>query len=340
MSCNPVAVGRRFALGRAKFRAVQLGDQEQRTLLRLQIDPADVFADHAENRELGGGRADDQQNQAGPARRYSRGYPRDQGIQTNDDEYDREQRAAIGRDSQRNNREADDPVEREAEQFSEGVLGLAAKPRLAVVKEGYLPEPEPRDHAANKAVPLRHVREDVRDTARHEAEVAGVERDVHIGGPGQQPVEQRRRSGLEGRVAAATAPLAVDDVGRRLLHQLVHRDDEFRGILKVVVDDEDEIAPDKGQTGRKGILVAVVARKLYADHVRILRSERLDALPRLIARAVVDQDDFILLGRERAAGLRSSAVKLAQSVFLIVTGNHHGQRDRARGLRQVAERRR
>src|SRR5689334_1039775 len=142
MSCNRIAIGRRFLGERGNLRAVQFGNQEQRTLLRLQIYPADVFADDAENRELGGGGSDDQQNQAGPARRYSRSQTADQRVRTDDDEDDREQRAQIGRNSQRDYRKAEDRIKSEAEQFPEGVLGLAGKPRMTIVKEGNLPEPE------------------------------------------------------------------------------------------------------------------------------------------------------------------------------------------------------
>src|SRR5438132_2250676 len=124
-----------------------------------------------------------------------------------------------------------------------------------------------------------------------------------------------------------------------MLHQLVHRDDEFRRILKVVVDDEDEDAPDKRETGRQSILVAVISRQPYADDMRVLIGERLDALPRLIAGAVIYQDDFIVLPRQRLARLRSPAVKLVEPVLLIVTRNDHRQRDRARGLQHVTERR-
>ena len=100
--------------------------------------------------------------------------------------------SAIGRNSQRNDRKAEDGIKGEAEQFPEGVLGLAGKPRMTIVKEGNLPEPEPRDHAANEAVPLRHMGDEVRDAPGHEAEVARIERNFNIGVPGQNPVEQRR----------------------------------------------------------------------------------------------------------------------------------------------------
>ena len=53
--------------------------------------------------------------------------------------------------------------------------------------------------------------------------------------------------------------VAVDDVGLLALHRCEHVVQQFRGVLKVGVDDQDDVAAAQIQSGGKRQLVAMIA---------------------------------------------------------------------------------
>ena len=65
--------------------------------------------------------------------------------------------------------------------LASGYLLSPADPRLAIVEQRHLPAADPRHHAADEAVALGHGEQQIEHAARHQAEVAGIGRDLDVG---------------------------------------------------------------------------------------------------------------------------------------------------------------
>src|SRR5438105_3220057 len=122
---------------------MKLCDQEQRSLLRLKVNSADIFSDDAEDEELNGRHPDDQKRQAGPSGHGAMNQPAEKSVGPDCTQYHCEQRAKVGRDPEGQHRKTDNRVYREIQQLAECVSGGTSKARLAVVEKGNLPEAKP-----------------------------------------------------------------------------------------------------------------------------------------------------------------------------------------------------
>ena len=79
----------------------------------------------------------------------------------------------------------------------------------------------------------------------HQPEIAGIERNIDLGGSGQQTVETMSGGALEGRLAAPAPAHSVDHVRQLARHRLKHRREQFGRVLKVGVDDQHLVAGAK-----------------------------------------------------------------------------------------------
>jgi hypothetical protein len=195
---------------------------------------------------------------------------------------------------------------------------------MAIVEQRHLLAADPRHHAADEAVALGHDQQQIQYAAGHEAEVAGVGRDGHVGQAADQLVEGGSRCALEQALAVALATLSVDHVGA-LVDQRHHVRQEFGRVLQIGVDDQDALTAAHREAGGERQLVAVVAHQLHRDDARVAGRRLGHDLPGAVARAVVDQDD--LAGAARAVQHGADAAQeLGQGFLLIVARGHHGQR--------------
>ncbi len=162
-------------------------------------------------------------------------------------------------------------VEGEAEHLAQRELRLAARPGRAHVGHADLPEPDPRRHPADEAVPLAQPAERGDGLRAHEPEVADVDRDVDVRPALQEPVEDVRRPELERALALALRALRVDDLVA-LVDPLQHLAEELGRILQVGVHDGDD-APARGVDARgERHLVAEVAREAQGADAAVARA--------------------------------------------------------------------
>ena len=195
-----------------------------------------------------------------------------------------------------------------------------------VIGDRHLPEADPGDHAANEARLLGKAQQRVERAPAHQAEIAGIERDLDLGQLRQQPVEDLGRAPLERGLAGARAPDRIDHVGLLPLHFLDHLRQQLRRVLKVGVDDQDPLARAQVEARGQSELVAVIARQVDGDQPRIGDGELAHDLPAAVARAVVDQDDLIIVPGDRRGGLGDAGVELGEAGLLIVAGDDDGKR--------------
>ena len=233
----------------------------------------------------------------------------------------------MARELQWRRRKTRQRVEREAHHLPQRILGLAGEPFLAVVRQRDLLEADPRHHPADEARLLRHCQQGVERPAAHQPEVAGVDRDFDFGRARQEAVESVRGGPLERGVAAPALAHAIDDIRLARAHHVEHRRQELGRILQVGVDDQHMIAAAQIESGGQRELVAVVARQVHGDDVRIFGGKLPHDRPAAVPRAVVDQHHFVITANRLVRGGGQASVQGLQARLFIEAGHD----DRKRG---------
>ena len=132
---------------------------------------------------------------------------------------------------------AHESINREREELPERVFWTAGAAFRPVVFQADLPKANERTQAAHEPHTLRQSLHGVDDATIHEAEIAGVERNVDVGNRTQQAIEDAIRDCLE-RVPCAAPAHREDDVAS-LAPQTDEIGDDLRWILQVAVHDDD-----------------------------------------------------------------------------------------------------
>ncbi len=320
--------------------AGDVGDEVERAAFRLDVEAAEILADEAEDEHLDRGQNDDDQHRRGPALHPLAAEIAPGDVEQKEQRAGREDDREVTRPAQRRGGETRDGVEREAHHLAERIVGLAGVPLGAVVGEGDLAEADPGDHAADEARLFGERQQRVERAPRHQAEVAGVERNRRVGDAVEEAVEDRRRRLLEQGLALALAAHGVDHVGLLARHQRAHLAEQFGRVLQVGVDDEDLLARAEVEPGGERELVPVVARQIDRDDVRVRCRQRLHRRPARVARAVVDEHDLVVLPHRRARRRRDAGVKQREGRFLVVARDDDGERGAVHDPRALTPRRR
>ena len=176
----------------------------------------------------------------------------------------------VRRESKRQDAEARDAVEREAEHLAERVLRLSGEAPRAIVEHLGLLEADPGHHPAHEPVGLAQLAQRDDDPAAHEPEVARVERDLDRDHRGEDPVEPPRGDELEPGLPFAPAPPAVDDV-EPLAPLRDHLEDDLGRVLEVGVHHDDGLAARVVDAGGDGRLVPEVSGEGQDPVARVLR---------------------------------------------------------------------
>ena len=101
------------------------------------------------------------------------------------------------------------------------------------------------------------------DAAVHQPEIAGIERNIHVGDAADQAVEERGRPELEPSFALALGAHGVGDVVA-LAPLLDHPQHHFGRVLQVGVHDDHRIAVGKVHAGGDRDLMAKIAAEVRA----------------------------------------------------------------------------
>ena len=219
-------------------------DDHPRPLLDLVVDAAHVLAHDAEREQLDAAEQRDEDDDRRVAcREVLRARElEDQVDQCEQERGEREQDAGHRDEVQRPAREPDHAVHADEDRAEERVvLRLAGLAGVAVVEHRCLAEADEADESAQEAMGLVE-RDDVVDhAAGHQAEVAGVRRDVDLGDAVDDLVAQRGDNPLGQRLALARAALGVDHV-EALAPEPHHVGDQLRRVLQVTVDHDRGLA--------------------------------------------------------------------------------------------------
>ena len=173
---------------------------------------------------------------------------------------------------------------------------------------------------------LRHLDDLIRNAPAHQPEIAGVHRDIDAGDVGEQTIKGLGRSSFESAFAGPAAAHSVDHVGFLAHHEIVHRAEQLRGILKVGVDHEHQVATHRRKSGRERELVTVIARQPNGNDIAVLGRKLIDELPGVVGRSVVDKNQLKSLTAQRACGSRHLPMKFAQALLLVATGHNDRQK--------------
>ena len=163
---------------------------------------------------------------------------------------------------------------------------------------------------------LRHLAEQVGHLPGDQAEIPRIARYLYVGEPTDQPIERSGAGTLEQGFSSALAPLAIDHVGSFDLHEFDHRQEQFRRVLEIGVDQQDERAGTGGDACRERQLVAMIAAQADTEDAGIRGRRGRDDVPAIVVRAVIHQDDLITPIELLADGLYATQ-KLRQ-YFLFV----------------------
>ncbi len=124
---------------------------------------------------------------------------------------------------------------------------------------------DPTADTAYKAVPFRHGLQQVHHSAVHDAEIAGIQRDLHVRHLAQHAVKGGIRHAFR---PALLAPFAdgVDYVvaGAPLRDELWQH---LGRVLQIGIHDDDGVTPGEIQAGADGNLVSEVPCQLHNSHV-------------------------------------------------------------------------
>ena len=129
-------------------------------------------------------------------------------------------------------------------------------------------------------------------------------------------------SRVDEELPGAVRALAVDDV-MPFLELRKHGAKQFGWVLQIGVENEYNFSAAKLEARGQRDLVAVIARQVDADNVRVLACMASDDRPGRVARTVVHQDDLEIVGHQGLAHGHEAADELVQSGLLIIAGNDH-----------------
>jgi hypothetical protein len=162
---------------------------------------------------------------------------------------------------------------------------------LSIIEKWSTSEANPRDHTSNEPMAFSHGSERQHGFPAHEAKVARVCGNANATNPLEKSVEQGSRGLLEKRLAVSAPSLAIDNV-IALPGPLQHGGNDFRGILKVGIDDANKLAVGPIQTsGQRGLMTEITAEVDHLDKVVPARC-LLEKACGAVARSVVDEYEF------------------------------------------------
>ncbi len=207
-----------------------------------------------------------------------------------------EEETGIGRQLQRHMAKAGDGIEGKTHHLAQRIFRFAGIARRTLVLDGDLLETDPTAQPTHKAALFAQPAHRQNHSAVHQAEVTGVERDVHIGDIADQAVEGRRRPQLEFCLTLALGAHCIGDIVP-FAPLFDHAQQHLGRILQIGVHHDHSIAIGIVKTGRNCDLMAEVTAEvehLDAIIAHIQFRQHVDAAVRT---AVVDEDHFPALAR-------------------------------------------
>ncbi len=140
--------------------------------------------------------------------------------------------------------------------------------------------------------------------------------------PAQCEVKKVCKDELQAPFPWPVHALAVDNISMLAAHESEHCGHELRGVLYIRVENDNPIPSCLTQAGSERELMAMVSRKVDTNDVRVLRSELVDALPGLISRSIVYEDDLVGCVCDLLKNGREVSVQLIEDQALVKAWDH------------------
>src|SRR6185437_1520445 len=196
-------------------------DEIDRSVLRFEIEPTEIFADDAEHHELHAAKNENNGRQAGPAGDGMAEKPGSHRIGQHTHADRAGEKAKAGGKPQRDDRKAGYAIEGEAQHLAERIACPAGETCIPIVDNGHLRQTDPAYHSANESMLFRHGIEKIEDLPADKTEVAGIERNLDIHQAMQQAIEDRAAYRLEPGPALAYPPWAENDTGAAIHQHII-----------------------------------------------------------------------------------------------------------------------
>ena len=244
----------------------------KRSLLDFVVDASDVFAEDADRNELHSREKYDGGHERCPAGNCCRGGKNlfEDGPDEYAETYDGSEKSQVETELERRGTETGDTVKGEAYHFLERVLGGACCAFSSVVLDADFLEADPADEPAQESAAFRQVLELVYHAAVHEAEVAGIGRNVDARELADETVEAVCGKALEDGFALALVPLGINHLVA-FAPFFKHLVNQTRRVLKVPVDNDDGIADTMVEACAECRLVPEVTAEVDNLVVRVAR---------------------------------------------------------------------
>ncbi|BCS53003.1 hypothetical protein GSbR_09880 [Geobacter sp. SVR] len=226
-----------------------------------------------------------------------------------------EQYAQVGGKFQRFERERGNGIEGELQHFPERILGFSGKTFFPAEIHADLFEAEPAYDAADVAVSLLDGFERITHRPVDQAEIAGVDRDVHIGHLLHQAVEEGCAEFLEKGLTLPLPPFAVDDV-IPLFPACDHLGNDLRRVLEIRIDYDHGLSLRIIHPCRYGGLMAEILGKFDDFYGAVASAQIVQDREGPVGTAVVDEDDLVGLVQFLHHGMQS-LVHFDQDLFFV-----------------------
>ena len=232
-------------------------------------------------------------------------------------------RAEHGRGAQRRDRERQESVEGELRQPAQRVPRTPGPAFVPLDVDPDLPKADPGAQAAQVALPLRQGVDGIHHPPRQQREVAGVERQVDVRRPRDQPVRQRVCRAQEEAFLPPHAARVHDLVP--LLIAFDELGNGFGCVLKVAVHQHDHVTAHVRQRGAERRLMTEVSRQDDDANAGIVLGRGIEKLHRAIAAAIVDKQQLVRPAGNRRQHCAYALQQLRHHGFLVEHRNRDGK---------------
>jgi hypothetical protein len=192
---------------------------------------------------------------------------------------------------------------------------------MALVGEADLVETYPAADPSDEPIALGHRGEQIDNPAVHDAEIAGVQRDVNIRDALDQAIKASVRGTVQEPFLAMLANRKDHVVSLLPLRNKLRHD--LRRVLEIAVHHDNGSTGCVVEPGRNRDLVTEVSRQFDDCQARISGRQFMQALRRPVTAAIVDENQLVRQAG-RLEGHRQALVERQQVLLLVEQRNDHG----------------
>ena len=198
--------------------------------------------------------------------------------------------ARVGDEAQGGTAEADQSVDGQSRQFSQGIFGPAGFSCRPIIIEPDLPKTEETAESSHEPATFREAIERIDDAAVHQAEIAAVHGDLQVADHSEQAIERPVGDPFEKSLPSTSTDRVNDVVAASPESNQVRN--QFGRVLQVAVHHDDGLAPGVLEPRRDRRLVAEIPAEVDRDHPLVLGAQAVDHVGSRVSTPIVNEQDF------------------------------------------------